>query len=77
MARYCPVAKEKVLYTECIECENPVCRQSKCEKREKNPVGRQNPRINSSILKNDGKNKERRECNGKEKKIDIGCSSVL
>lgn len=28
MAKYCPVIKEKVLYTECIECKTKECKKS-------------------------------------------------
>lgn len=32
MSRYCPVAERKVLYTECLECDEKECRTDKTMK---------------------------------------------
>lgn len=36
MAIYCPIIKEKVLYTECLECEEKVCKKNTVEDDSKN-----------------------------------------
>lgn len=36
MAIYCPIIKEKVLYTECLECKEKVCKKQKVEEETKN-----------------------------------------
>lgn len=40
MAKTCPVTKEKVLYLECLECEDKMCRTvQKGKEIEKNNAG--------------------------------------
>lgn len=35
MAKYCPIIKEKVIYTTCLECDDKKCRREKSNGKEK------------------------------------------
>lgn len=51
MSKYCPLVGEKVLYTECIECEEKAC---------KNNVDKHNNKVNNDDdRRNDGGSKEK------------------
>ena len=34
MAKYCPIINDKVLYLECLECENKVCKRTNTVKKQ-------------------------------------------
>lgn len=69
MAKFCPIRQEYVVYLDCLECEEKICRQTDTQKNSSHSLNSTNP-VNHTYMGekiNERKNKTDRRTNGSGK----------